>query len=109
MMYVLEEAVKHLPYSVEIIDLRTIYPWDKETVVESVNKTGRLVVVHEAPRNQGIGAEVAATIQQKCFLRLEAPVERVAGWDIHCSLAFEKFTIPDVWRIVDGVKKVMEY
>lgn len=109
MIYVLEEAAKHLPYSLEIIDLRTIYPWDKETVVESVRKTGRCVVVHEAPKTQGIAAEVASTIQEKCFLSLEAPVGRVTGWDVHCTLQFEKFTVPDVWRVVDGVERVMKF
>ncbi len=84
--------------SIELIDLRTIYPWDKETVLHSVRKTGRCMVVHESMINQGVGAEVAATIQEDSdtFVRLEAPVHRVAGWSTHMPLAFEKFIIPDV-------------
>jgi 2-oxoisovalerate dehydrogenase E1 component beta subunit len=84
--------------TVELIDLRTIYPWDRETVVESVKKTGRAIIVHESMVNAGVGAEVAATIQEKCFLNLEAPVERVAGWSTHTGLVYEKFIIPDTVR-----------
>jgi 2-oxoisovalerate dehydrogenase E1 component beta subunit len=67
--------------SIEVIDLRTIAPYDIETVVNSVNKTGRLIVVHEAGQTGGVGAELAAEVQKRCFLRLEAPVQRVAGWE----------------------------
>jgi 2-oxoisovalerate dehydrogenase E1 component beta subunit len=84
--------------SIELIDLRTIYPWDRETIIESVNKTGRVVIVHESMVNAGVGAEVAATVQEKCFLKLEAPVQRVAGWSTHTGLVFEKYIIPDVVR-----------
>jgi 2-oxoisovalerate dehydrogenase E1 component beta subunit len=66
---------------VELIDLRTVLPWDVETVVESVQRTGRLVIVHEASRTAGVGAEIAAEIQSKAFLKLHAPVRRVAGWE----------------------------
>jgi len=89
-------AEKDFGCSVELIDLRTIYPWDRETVLESVKKTGRAVVVHESMMNAGVGAEVAATIQEKAFLRLEAPVKRVTGWATHTGLMFEQFVIPDV-------------
>lgn len=84
--------------TVELIDLRTIYPWDKETVFKSVRKTGRCIVVHESMVNAGVGAEVAAAIQEdeKTFVRLEAPVARVAGWSIPTPLVFEQFNIPDV-------------
>jgi hypothetical protein len=81
---------------VELIDLRTIYPWDRDTVLESVKKTGRAIVVHESMMNAGVGAEVAATIQERAFLRLEAPVKRVTGWATHTGLMFEQFIIPDV-------------
>jgi 2-oxoisovalerate dehydrogenase E1 component beta subunit len=67
--------------SVEIIDLRTILPWDVETVVESVNRTGRLVIVHEAGRTAGAGAEIAAEVTKRCFLKMHAPVKRVTGWE----------------------------
>jgi len=97
-MEALKRAEEDLQISVELIDLRTIYPWDKETVFKSVRKTGRCMVVHEAMVNAGVGAEVSAAIQgdEKTFLRLEAPVSRVAGWSIHMPLMFEKFNIPDV-------------
>jgi 2-oxoisovalerate dehydrogenase E1 component beta subunit len=81
---------------IELIDLRTIYPWDRQTVLESVRKTGRAIVVHESMINYGVGAEVAATIQEGAFLRLEAPIKRVAGWSTHTGLVFEPFILPDV-------------
>lgn len=101
-LYTVELAAKaakeQLGISVEVIDLRTVYPWDKETVFGSVNKTGRCVVVHEAPRGGGVGGEIAASIQEGCFLRLEAPVGRVTGWDTHMGLMYEQFNVPDVVR-----------
>jgi 2-oxoisovalerate dehydrogenase E1 component beta subunit len=66
---------------VEVIDLRSILPWDVDTVVESVRRTGRLVLVHEAGRTAGVGAEIAAEVQRRCFLKLHAPVRRVTGWE----------------------------
>ncbi|KAJ5707683.1 2-oxoisovalerate dehydrogenase subunit beta [Penicillium malachiteum] len=94
---------------VELIDLRTIYPWDRQTVLESVRKTGRAVVVHESMINYGVGAEVSATIQEGAFLRLEAPVKRVAGWSTHTGLTYEQFILPDVARIYDAMKQTLEY
>lgn len=76
--------------SCELIDLRTIYPWDVATVTNSVNKTGRLVVSHEAPKTCGFGAEVAATVTERCFLSLEAPVARVTGYDTPFPLILER-------------------
>lgn len=97
----IEKAEKDFKCSVELIDLRTIYPWDRPTIFKSVRKTGRAIVVHESMVNQGTGAEVASSIQEdkETFLRLEAPVQRVAGWSTHMGLVFEKFIIPD------GVRK----
>lgn len=89
-------AERDFGISVELVDLRTLYPWDKETILQSVQKTGRAIVVHESMINGGIGAEVAATIQEGAFLRLEAPVQRLGGWATHMGLVFEKFNIPDV-------------
>jgi 2-oxoisovalerate dehydrogenase E1 component beta subunit len=66
---------------IELIDLRTILPWDMEGVIESVNRTRRLVIVHEAGKIGGVGAEIAAEVQKRCFLKLEAPVKRVCGWE----------------------------
>jgi hypothetical protein len=76
----------HVPLSlrsarIELIDLRSILPWDVETVAESVNRTGRLVIVHEAGMTAGVGAEISAEIQKRCFLKLQAPVKRVTGWE----------------------------
>ncbi|KAI0102309.1 thiamine diphosphate-binding protein [Nemania sp. FL0031] len=107
----LQKAEQDLGISVELIDLRTVYPWDRETVFASVRKTGRCMVVHESMINAGIGAEVSAAIQgdAETFLRLEAPVTRVAGWSIHMPLMFEKFNIPDVARVYEGIKKLVEY
>ena len=92
-LYTCSAAIAHAERdfgcSVELVDLRTVYPWDRETVVQSVDKTGRAIVVHESMVNAGVGAEVAATVQEKCFLRLEAPVARVCGWSTHVGLAYE--------------------
>ena len=82
--------------SVELIDLRTIYPWDRETVLESVKRTGRAMIVHESMVNMGVGAELAATIQSKAFLHLHAPVKRLGGWTTHTGLIWEKYIFPDV-------------
>lgn len=82
--------------NIELIDLRTIYPWDRQTVLESVRKTGRAIIVHESMINYGVGAEVAATIQEGAFLRLEAPIKRIAGWSTHTGLNYERFILPDV-------------
>lgn len=97
-MAAIEKAEADLGVSIELIDLRTIYPWDKETVFNSVRKTGRAIVVHESCTNAGVGAEVGAAIQEDpdTFNRLEAPISRVAGWDIHNPLLYERFSIPDV-------------
>ncbi|KAI0009237.1 putative F-actin-capping protein [Xylariaceae sp. FL0662B] len=97
----IQKAEEDLGISIELIDLRTVYPWDKECVFTSVRKTGRCVVVHEAMVNAGIGAEVAAAVQEDpdTFIRLEAPVARIAGWSIFTPLMFEKFNIPDVSNI----------
>ena len=94
-------AEKDLDITIELLDLRTLYPWDRQTILQSVQKTGRAIVVHEAMANAGIGAEVAATIQDGAFLRLEAPVQRVAGWATHSGLVFERFNVPDVTREYD--------
>ncbi|KAJ3380926.1 Serine/threonine kinase [Lobulomyces angularis] len=100
-LYAIENAAQivekdHPGVSVEIIDLRSILPWDIETVEKSVNKTGRLVICHEAPLTGGFAGEIAATIQERCFLRLESPIQRVTGWDTPFPLVFEKFYVPNM-------------
>jgi 2-oxoisovalerate dehydrogenase E1 component beta subunit len=94
----IERAEKDLGVNIELIDLRTIYPWDKESILASVRKTGRCIIVHESMVNAGVGAEIAASIQEdsETFLRLESPVMRVAGWSAHMGLLYERFNIPDV-------------
>ena len=91
-------AEKDFDVTIELLDLRSLYPWDRDTVLASVRKTGRAVVVHESMVNAGVGAEVAATIQEGTFLSLEAPVERLGGWATHMGLTFESFNVPDVAR-----------
>jgi 2-oxoisovalerate dehydrogenase E1 component beta subunit len=106
-LYMIRNAIAHAEKefgcSVELIDLRTIYPWDRECVLESVRKTGRAIVVHESMVNAGVGAEVAATIQEKCFLRLEAPVQRLGSLSTHMGLVYEKLIVPDVVRELDSI------
>jgi 2-oxoisovalerate dehydrogenase E1 component beta subunit len=93
----------------ELIDLLTIYPWDVETVTASVNKTGRLLIAHEAPQTGGFAGEIAATVQDKCFLRLEAPIKRVCGWDIPFPLVYEKLYVPSAIRCYDAILKTLKY
>ncbi|KAJ8522372.1 hypothetical protein ONZ45_g1016 [Pleurotus djamor] len=105
---------KHIPssmrsVSIELIDLRTILPWDVNTVVESVKRTGRLVIVHEAGMTAGAGAEISAEVQKRCFLKLNAPVKRVTGWDLPVGLQYEKFNIPDAVRVLDAIVETLSY
>lgn len=102
-------AEKNLGASIELIDLRTIYPWDKQTVLASIRKTGRCIIVHESMVDAGVGAEVAATIQNEAFLYLKAPVARVAGWSTHPGLVYEGLNIPDAVRVYDAIRRTMEY
>lgn len=95
--------------SCEIIDLRSILPWDRDTLVSSVNKTGRLVISHEAPITNGFGAEIAATIQQHCFLHLESPILRVCGMDTPYPLALEKEYVPDALKVFAAIKQSVTF
>lgn len=95
--------------SVEVINLRTLNPLDINTIISSVEKTGRCVIAHEAPRTQGFGAEIAAQISEKCFLHLEAPVKRCCGLDIPFPNILEKEYLPDAYKVVKNVLEVMEY
>jgi len=102
-------AKSELGIECELIDLRTLLPWDVETVVNSVKKTGRLVVSHEAPKTCGLGAEITATIQERCFNYLEAPIQRVCGYDTPFPLIFEKFYNPDEYKNFEAIKKSVQY
>lgn len=106
-----EEALAERPdISAELIDLRTLAPLDLETVVGSVRKTGRAIVVHEAPRTGGLGAEVAASIQESCLLHLEAPVLRVTGPDAIMPLyKLEKLYLPAAERINAAIDEVLAF
>ena len=95
--------------SVEITDLRTLWPLDVETVDRSVQKTGRAVVLHEAPRTCGFGAELATLVQERSFLHLKAPVSRVTGFDTPFPYAMEKIYLPDVRRTLDALRGVLTF
>jgi pyruvate dehydrogenase E1 component beta subunit len=102
---VLEEA----GWSVEVLDLRTLSPLDHEGIVNSARKTGRVVVVHEAPRTAGLGAEIAAIIQEGALYSLLAPVRRVTGWDTVFPLKrSEGHYLPGVDQIVSAAEEILE-
>lgn len=95
--------------SVEVLDLRSLVPFDADAVVRSVDKTGRLVVVHEAPRTAGFGAEVAATVAERCLYSLQAPIRRVTGWDSVFPLKrSESQYLPSPERIVRAARRTLE-
>ncbi|KAJ2692706.1 hypothetical protein H4218_006292 [Coemansia sp. IMI 209128] len=113
-MYALENAIQMIERDMpgvtcELIDLRTILPYDADTVAESVLRTGRLVVAHEAPRTQGFAAELAAEIQERCFLRLESPIERVCGLFVPHPLVFERFYMPCAVRCYEAIRRSLTY
>jgi 2-oxoisovalerate dehydrogenase E1 component beta subunit len=93
-------------YDLELIDLRTLLPFDIETILTSVKKTGRVIVVHEAPRTCGFGAELAASIQERALLHLEAPILRVTGFDTPFPYALEMEYLPSRERILDAIERV---
>jgi pyruvate dehydrogenase E1 component beta subunit len=102
------EHGKELGYELEVVDLRSLVPFDEETVAASVARTGRAIVVHEASGFAGFGAEVAARVSERCFYRLEAPVMRVTGLDIpYPPPKLEHWYLPSVDRILDAVEKAM--
>jgi 2-oxoisovalerate dehydrogenase E1 component beta subunit len=114
MVYTADEAAKQLEeqgISIEILDLRTVSPWDKEAVLRSVEKTSKALVLHEDTRTGGFGAEIAATITEEAFENLDAPVKRIAAPDtpVPFSPPLEKAFIPQVDDVVAGVKDLAEY
>ena len=103
-------AIEASGKNIELIDLRTINPFDMDTVAKSVNKTGRCVIVHEAPKTCGLGAEIAAGIMEHCFLQLEAPVQRVCGFDtIMPYYKLELDYLPDAERIGKAIHETLVY
>ncbi len=104
------EELKGEKIDVEIIDLRTISPMDVDSIIASVKKTGRAVIVHEAPKTCGLGAEIIALINEKAFLSLQAPIERVTGFDVPVPLLkSEHYYLPNPKRIASAIKKVMSF
>ena len=108
MVFVSEAAAAEAGVDAEIIDLRTLWPLDLETIVNSVKKTGRCVIVHEATRTSGFGAELAALVQEHCFYHLEAPIERVSGWDTPYPHALEWAYFPGPARVAAALQRVTE-
>jgi 2-oxoisovalerate dehydrogenase E1 component beta subunit len=111
MVYTAEEAAAQVDASVEIIDLRSIMPWDKQAVLDSVRKTSKVLVLHEDTRSGGFGGEIAATIAEEAFEDLDAPVRRIAAPDspVPFSPVLEKAFIPQVEDVARGLKELVEY
>jgi pyruvate/2-oxoglutarate/acetoin dehydrogenase E1 component len=107
MVFVSDAAARETGIDAEIIDLRSIWPLDLDTIVNSVKKTGRCVVVHEATRTSGFGAELCALVQEHCFYHLEAPIERVTGWDTPYPHAQEWAYFPGPDRVGAAFKRAM--
>lgn len=108
MVHVALAGAEHAGIDAEVIDLRTLVPLDIETIVASVEKTGRCVVVHEATRTSGFGAELVALVQEHCFFRLEAPIARVTGWDTPYPHAFEWEYFPGPQRVAEALTRTMQ-
>jgi 2-oxoisovalerate dehydrogenase E1 component beta subunit len=115
MVHTVNEAVEKLVtesgggYDPEVIDLRTLLPLDVDTVISSVKKTGRAVIVHEAPRTCGYGGELAALIQERAFLHLEAPIARVTGWDTPFPYTLENEYLPSPERVQQAIRNTVSY
>jgi 2-oxoisovalerate dehydrogenase E1 component beta subunit len=107
LVHVVEAVVAARGIDAEVIDVRSIVPLDVETIATSVSKTGRCVVVHEATQFAGFGAELVATVQRECFYDLQAPIERVAGWDTPYPHAFEWEYFPGQGRIAAAIETVL--
>jgi 2-oxoisovalerate dehydrogenase E1 component beta subunit len=108
MVHVCAAAASETGIDAEIIDLRSLWPLDLPTVVASVKKTGRCVIVHEATRTSGFGAELAALVQEHCFYHLQAPIERVTGWDTPYPHALEWAYFPGPARVAAALRRAME-
>ena len=104
------EAAAEEGNELEVVDLRSVSPIDMPVVLESVRRTGRAVVVHEAPHTAGLGAEIAALASQSCFDALKAPVERVTGFDVPYPAGdLEEEYLPNIDRILFGIQRTLEY
>ncbi len=108
MVHVALGVVEASGVDAEVIDLRTLLPLDIDTIVASVEKTGRCLIVHEATRTGGFGAELSAQVQERCFPYLEAPIERVTGWDTPYPHSLEWAYFPGPVRLGEALKRVMK-
>jgi 2-oxoisovalerate dehydrogenase E1 component beta subunit len=108
MVHVALEGVAEAGVDGEVIDLRSLVPVDIDAIVASVEKTGRCVIVHEATRTSGYGAELSALVQENCFFHLEAPIERVAGWDTPYPHAHEWAYFPGPGRVAEALRRAVE-
>lgn len=108
MVHVAMRAVEDLGVDAEVIDLRTLLPLDIETIEESIKKTGRCVIMHEATRTSGFGSELSALVQERCFYHLEAPIERVTGYDTPYPHSLEWAYFPGPVRTRLAIERVME-
>ena len=109
MVPIAEEAAAKSDVSIEVIDLRTLLPFDIETILASVKKTGRCVIVHEAPRTCGFGAELIASIQERAIEHLEAPILRVTGFDTPFPYTLEHEYMPNADRVLHAVRQTLEW
>lgn len=109
MVHVAEAAISACGVDAELIDLRTLLPLDIEAIAASVNKTGRCVIIHEATRTSGYGAELMSEVQESCFWNLRAPIERVTGWDTPYPHAFEWEYFPSQQRIIDAIARTLTF
>jgi pyruvate dehydrogenase E1 component beta subunit len=103
------QALKKEGIEVEVLDLRSLNPLDVPSIVCSVQKTGRCVVAHEAPKTQGFGAELAATIMEKCFYNLKAPVKRCCGLDTPFPNVLEKEYLPDAYKVIQALQETLQF
>ena len=108
MVWVAEATAREMGVSADILDLRSLLPLDLDTIETSVKKTGRCVILHEATRTSGFGAELMAVVQESCFNHLESPIERVTGWDTPYPHAQEWAYFPGPIRVRKAIERVME-
>src|SRR3989344_2476307 len=110
MRQVCEQALDKAQVSADLIDLRTLWPLDIDAFVNSITKTGRVLIAHEAPRTLGFGAELMALAVEKCFLSLKGPPMRVTAYDVPTPLPkLEKYFWPDADRVLEGIRKIMQF
>ncbi|ADP95827.1 2-oxoisovalerate dehydrogenase, E1 component, beta subunit [Marinobacter adhaerens HP15] len=109
MVHVAKAGIEESGVDAELLDLRSIVPLDIDAIVQSVKKTGRCVILHEASRYGGFGGELSALVQERCFYHLKSPIERVAGWDTPYPHAFEWDYFPGPMRLAKALQKSMNH